>query len=481
MARRHSTLVARRSLSLAVLSALLLAAGVAPSTALARPRVVVLTDITNEPDDEQSLVRLLVYANEFDVEGLIATTSVWLRDSVSPETIVGHVEAYAQVRANLSVHAEGFPSASQLRAGVKAGRAEYGMAGVGEGKSSEGSRHLVAVVDRPDARPVWVLGWGGVNTLAQALWDVRSTRTPAELEAFVAKLRVYTISDQDDAGRWLRSTFPDLFYIVSPSSQDWQEYFRATWTGISGDRLFKIGPFHRFELVDNPWLKRNVIEKHGPLGARYPPVRHLMEGDTPSFLNLIGNGLGSHLNPAFGGWGGRYVLHRANGETRPIWTSSQAARDTVRTDDDREHTSVQATIWRWREAFQHDFAARMDWCVAASYGDANHNPRAVLAGSEDRSVLSRRVRSGARVELDASASTDPDDDALRFRWWHYPEASTHPGPLAIQADGPRARLAVPRGRPGRTLHVILEVWDDGTPSLVSYRRVVLVLGGPARP
>ena len=470
-----------RACVIAVLPALLVAATGAPSLAVERPRVVVLTDITNEPDDEQSLVRLLVYANEVDIEGLIATTSVWLRDRVSPETILDHVEAYGQVRANLSVHAEGFPSAAQLRAGVKAGRAEYGMAGVGEGKSSEGSRHLVAVVDRPDPRPVWVLAWGGVNTLAQALWDVRSTRSPAALEAFVAKLRVYTISDQDDAGRWLRRTFPDLFYIVSPSSQDWQEYFRATWTGISGDRLFKIAPFHRFELVDNPWLKRHVIENHGPLGARYPPIRNLMEGDTPSFLNLIGNGLGSHRSPAFGGWGGRYVLHQANAETRPIWTSSNAARDTVRTDDGREHTSVHATIWRWREAFQHDFAARMDWCVAASFGEANHNPRAVLEGSEDRSVLFRRFPAGARVELDASASTDPDGDALRFRWWHYAEASTHPGALSIQADGPRARLVMPGGRRGQTLHVILEVWDDGMPSLVSYRRLVLVLGGPAKP
>ena len=84
-----------------------------------RARVIVLTDITNEPDDEQSLVRLLVYANEFDVEGLIATTSVWLRDRVSPETIVGHVEAYGQVRANLSAHAEGFPSASPQKPPLK--------------------------------------------------------------------------------------------------------------------------------------------------------------------------------------------------------------------------------------------------------------------------------------------------------------------------------------------------------------------------
>lgn len=139
-------------------------------------------------------------------------------------------------------------------------------------------------------------------------------------------VKIYTISDQDDAGRWIRDTFPELFYIVSPSSQDWQEYYRATWTGISRDRLFKIGPLHHFDLVTEPWLDANVRKGHGPLGARYPRIAALMEGDTPSFLNLIANGLGGDRSPAWGGWGGRYVRHRANGESRPHGAHRRRAR-----------------------------------------------------------------------------------------------------------------------------------------------------------
>lgn len=94
--------------------------------------------------------------------------------------------------------------------------------------------------------------WGGANCLAQSLWKVRESRTPEELKKFLSRLRVNSISDQDDAGRWIRTNFPDLFYVVSPSAEHWEEYYQATWTGISGDRFYKNGPMHQFELVDNP-------------------------------------------------------------------------------------------------------------------------------------------------------------------------------------------------------------------------------------
>lgn len=203
------------------------------------PRVLVLTDIGNEPDDAQSMVRFLVSANEFDVEGLVATTSTHLKDRVNPQMIVERVEAYGKVRDNLMTHADGYPTEEYLRERIKQGRPEYGMGGVGEGKDSEGSDWIIEVVDRDDPRPVWVTVWGGANTLAQALWKIEQTRSPEELGRFVSKLRVYTISDQDDAGPWLRETFPDLFYIVSPGGN----YAKATWAGISGEKHYKFeGP-----------------------------------------------------------------------------------------------------------------------------------------------------------------------------------------------------------------------------------------------
>jgi Protein of unknown function (DUF1593) len=116
-------------------------------------------------------------------------------------------------------------------------------------------------------------------------------------------LRVYSISDQDDAGHWIRREFPELFYIVNPSTQDGEEYRSATWTGISGDKYYRNAPGADFTTVSNSWLDEHVRNK-GSLGETYPQYLFIMEGDTPAFFGLIDNGLASYRNPGWGGWGG---------------------------------------------------------------------------------------------------------------------------------------------------------------------------------
>lgn len=439
-----------------------------------KPRVFVLTDISNEPDDEESLVRYLVYSNQFDTEGLIATTSTWLKKDPREDLIRRQVDAYAEVRPNLLKHAAGFPEPESLRAITKTGQTGYGMAFVGLEKSTAGSRHLIEAVDRADARPLWVTVWGGTNTLAQALLDVRASRTSEELARFVGKMRVYTISDQDDAGPWIRKEFPGLYYIVSPSGERNHEYAQATWTGISGDRYYKNGPGYKLELVDNPWLLENVINHHGALGALYPKMAYIMEGDTPTFLGLIDHGLGWSESPAYGGWGGRYVLLQPESETRPIWTNNNAeTRDSVTLEDGSTHTSDQATIWRWREHFQSDFAARMDWCVADEFAKANHNPVAVLNGDRTKKVLTVSAKSAATVTLNAEGTSDPDGNATRVTWWIYQEAGTLTGATLSAAEGLKTEVRLPKVEKSGILHVILQVQDDGAPRLVAYRRMIL--------
>jgi len=461
----------RLQLTLAIILAFL----AATATADERHRVLVLTDIANEPDDEESLVRFMVYCNEFDIEGIVATTSMHLRGRTREDLIRRTVKTYGQVRDNLLLHTPGFPTAESVEAVVATGQTGYGMGAVGEGKSTKGSKLILAAAKKDDPRPLWISVWGGSNTLAQALDDARRDWPEEELKKLVAKLRVYTISDQDDAGRWMRREFPGLFYIVSPST-DWRQYYRSTWSGIAGDRWYKNGPMHKFHLVDNPWLEKNIIKDHGPLGALYPRVSYIMEGDTPSYLGLIENGLCWATRPDYGGWAGRYLMYKPPSETRAIWTDVAASRDTVTADNGQTYTSHQATIWRWREAYQHDFAARMDWCVQPR-DKANHNPVVVVNETKGKGLIEIDAKPGEEFTLSAAGSTDPDGDKLSYRWFHYSSAGGSPSWINVKiddADKQQARLVAPnfRNRP-YAAHIILEVKDDGEPCLYAYRRVIV--------
>jgi hypothetical protein len=446
-------------------------------------RVLILTDIEADPDDTQSLIRLLLYANLLDIKGLIATTSVHQASKVAPESIQKIIKAYGKVQANLLKHEAGYPSAESLLALVKQGLPLYGMKGVGQGKDSQGSDWIIKTLEENDERPLWVSVWGGANTLAQALFKLKQTKPEKELKKLLSKLRVYTISDQDDSGIWIRNNFPDLFYIVSPGG-----YMKSTWIGITAF-VKSIDN----QTLSNDWLAKNIQQNHGPLGALYPDVAYGMEGDTPAFLSLIPNGLNAPERPNWGGWGGRYELYQpklsdidANGftggvpveaETRPIWTNAidkfsptlyNAYGRAVKTDS-MSFQDNQVTIWRWRDDFQNDFAARMDWTFKP-YEEANHPPVPALGHAEEVNV-----KSGDIFFLDASGTTDPDGDNLSYLWFQYLEAGESKIPVKINSAQNLYKIALtaPLVEKKESTHFILKVTDKGSPALSRYKRVIV--------
>lgn len=461
------------------------------SSARANERLFVLTDIGNEPDDQMSLVRLLTYANEIDIEGIVATTSTWQKEKVSPEIAIKVIEAYGQVLPNLRLHAQGWPEGADLKKQVTRGVEGYGMAALANAPLSDGAKALIAAADRNDTRPLWINLWGGGNTLAQALIHVRSTRSAQDLASFIARLRVYSISDQDDAGPWIRREFPSLFYIVTPSMPNGEAYAYTTWTGISGDQFYRNGTGAEFETVSNAWLDKHIRSK-GPLGAAYPQYMFIMEGDTPAFLGLIPNGLNSLGHPNWGGWGGRYLLRTPYGETRPIWTQGGDAFPRISSADTVNGiSSDQATVWRWRTAFQHDFAARMDWTVQP-VGEANHPPIVRLASERGGALTEMQAKVGESIHLDASPSRDPDGNRLSYQWFAYTEAGFEggyfgPAPVTIKGGNTaRPTLTATATCTANWLkmgdcpatgkaHVILAVTDNGTPALTRYRRIILTV------
>jgi hypothetical protein len=151
------------------------------------PRLIVISDIGNEPDDQMSFVRLLLYSNELEIEGLIAGTSTWQKSVIHPETMRALIEAYGQVRPNLLQHAAGWPTSEELQGRVFSGQPGYGLAATGADRMSEGAAAIIRAVDRDDTRPIWVSLWGGANTLAQALLRVRATRQPDEVGTIYRK------------------------------------------------------------------------------------------------------------------------------------------------------------------------------------------------------------------------------------------------------------------------------------------------------
>ncbi|KAL5334632.1 hypothetical protein BJX70DRAFT_391258 [Aspergillus crustosus] len=402
-----------------------------------KPRVFILSDISNEPDDAESLVRYLIYSHHFQTEGLVACTSTWIKNKVCPQDMHKIIDAYEKVVDNLNAH----------------GAEVYGMAAVGDDVPlSEGGQLLLERIQTPSDQPLWVLCWGGTNILAQ-----------------------------DDTGAWIRHRYPDVFYIASVHG--WNHYGLAAWTGISGDRFYNFdqgGP--DFPKMTKEWIRENI--QIGPLGSAYPDYLFIPEGDTATFLYLIQNRLGVPEHPEYGSWGGRY--QRSDISTNGL--ASLHYGDTV----GRTYTTNHGTIWRWRDSFQNDFAARIQWSLSSDFSAANHAPIISINGDTSLAPLQLEAEAGSTFSLDASKTRDPDPgDILTFKWFHYKDPSAtqswvdaEVADLDIQPmdDGRKVNVTVPAAErccvdlmsrqpipKGQILHLILQVTDNGSPPLTSYQ------------
>ena len=425
-----------------------------------KPRLVVCTDIAPadvEPDDMESMVRLMAYADMFEIEALITSVG-WNCDPYPAEWaeyLQRVIEAYRKdvpklmrrsgqqefmplEDENKQQYIGYWPSADYVKSRAVMGSIHGGIKVIGADNDSPGSELLIRLADEDDTRPIYVAAWGGANTLAQAIWRVKQTRSAEELKKFVRKFRIYTITDQDmqysmrmnrsySSHMWLRREFAaDLQFV-------WDE---GTW-----QEQCELGKRHWQQHKDN-------IQGRGALGGEYPTYKWGVEGDTPSFLYVMPNGLNNPEDPHQAGWAGYHERGMCADSLTTAWTSWQEP--------------VRSISVGYKQRFYpdelNDFMARMQW---AAEGKGNLNPYIVIQNDTINSL-----------SLDASKSFDPDGDNLQFSWWQQPEIGKTKVKIE-QADQPIATLRIPADAKGDTIHIICEVHDDGPYHLPAYRRIII--------
>jgi hypothetical protein len=432
-----------------------------------KPRLVVLSDISTwEPDDHESLIRLLVHADMYEIEGIIITTG-WSMDDVNKvkhfkDIATGVIDAYQKDLPNLLKRSNqtGFardeekqkigywPSANYLRERTMFGSMLMGMDKIGVDNDSDGSNLIIQLADEDDNRPIWVTFWGGGNTLAQSIWQVQQTRSKSELKTFLNKLRVYAITDQDRPQKssfeisphsWMRRDFSeDLLFI-------WDE---CAWKYQNGTGKNKWSEYEK------------NIQNHGILGSQYPKYKYGVEGDTPAFLHVLPNGLNNPDNPTQSSWGGfsKWGLGEDN-----IGSYVNYQRN--------EYNTCREYMDYFYPAIFNNFTARMDW---AKEGKGNRNPIVAIDGDFSLDIITKNTPQGTKIVLDASASSDPDGDTLNYKWWTQPEAGTYNGTVnLLNSNSNKVTIEIPANSAGKNFHVVCEVTDNGTPKLTSYRRIIV--------
>jgi hypothetical protein len=440
---------------------------------LLKPRLVVCTDIAPahiEPDDMESMIHLLSYADCFEIEALITSVG-WNCDPYPAEWhqyLTRAIEAYRKDVNNLkarsgqkdflpmkseeSKQAMGYwPSADYLLKRAVMGSINGGIKAIGKKNNSPGSDLLIRLADEEDSRPIYVAAWGGANTLAQAIWKVKQSRSDEEIKKFINKFRIYTITDQDmDYNNRMNRTYSSHMWLRKDFSADLQFIWdEGTWQ-------------EQCELGKRAWqLHKNNIQGHGSLGSEYPTYKWGVEGDTPSFLYLMPNGLNDPEDPTQTGWAGYHERGICPDSLTTAWNSWQEP--------------VRSISIAYKQRFYpdelNDFIARIEW---AEKGSGNKNPIVIVNNQPGLASIHINARVNDVIKLDASNSYDPDNENLSFTWWQQPEI----GDQFLSIDGsqqPKASVAIPSSASGKDFHIICEVHDDGPYQLVAYRRVIITI------
>jgi len=474
--------------------------------ASSKPRVILMDD--PELDDQNTVVRYLLYSNQFNTEGLVYTSSGvhWAGDgkgtmwfvpggeytrfglNLCPCTswrwkpgerfIDDAVAIYAKVYPNLKVHDPDFPTPDYLKSKIFAGNIQFD----GDiSQDSPGSELIKNVVLDDKSGPVYLLTGAGQSTIARALKSIKlqSEGTPewqAVYQKVSQKVIIQAFGDQDGTyASYIKPNFPDIQFrqmatatwgygardVVLPR---YAKYLTAEWMKPNVSDVGPFGSFYRVWGDGKQMVPGDIFDYFGLSGLTTeqlkakgyvvwaPPQEKgswISEGDTSIFMNLLDNGLRAYENLAYGGWGGRSGIdHDESGATPADYATA-----------------------RWFGPAQQDFAARMKWTVTPSYSSANHAPVVTVDGP-----LNISAKRGEKIRMQVSAK-DPDGNALACMWWQYKDAATYPGSISLMTPNTLSTSfeIPPNAIPGQTIHIIFEIRDNGTPTLTGYKRLIVTV------
>ena len=470
-----------------------------------KTRLLITQD--GEVDDMNSLIHTLLYANDFELEGIVQSSSKlhysgdennesyrWM----GTDWMYEFLDAYAEVYPNLIVHDPDYPSPDALREITVVGNIK---AEADTSESTEGSELVKARILADDPRPLYIVVGGGANTVARALMDIAAeyegTDGWDELYEHLCENVILTAWGMQDSCYvdYIQPNWPKMRMIdVSSStlaygyrwanvdvlSEESREKMSSAWMlehleqghGALMDKYVTWGDGTYLEGEDDPdqyGVNEALLgDETSWVGHAYERYDFLSEGDSPAWFLVIPNGLRSLEDISYGGWAGRYAFKGSKND--PDVRFYQAAK------------GKEQGIAHWIAAIQSDFAMRAEWCVTSSYEDANHLPAVTVQEGIDLTAAP-----GETLTFHASAE-DPDGDAVTFRWYHYPLGDTYEeeidgdkNPIAIEVtvsgdNGDAAEFTVPAdAKAGDTLHVILEGVDGGGTNPIAYQRIIITV------